>query len=57
MTLTWPSITGLTWAASCTRRSSRPAIGPKRQVQQLQQEVIIDNAASQRFTVIEVYAG
>lgn len=30
--------------------------GPKRQVQQLQQEVIIDNEASQRFTVIEVYA-
>lgn len=29
----------------------------KRQVQQLQQEVIIDNATSQRFTVIEVYAG
>ena len=29
----------------------------KRQVQQLQQEVIIDNSTSQRFTVIEVYAG
>jgi [protein-PII] uridylyltransferase len=29
----------------------------KRQVQQLQQEVIIDNKTSQRFTVIEVYAG
>jgi [protein-PII] uridylyltransferase len=29
----------------------------KRQVQQLQQEVIIDNTTSQRFTVIEVYAG
>lgn len=29
----------------------------KRQVQQLQQEVIIDNRTSQRFTVIEVYAG
>jgi [protein-PII] uridylyltransferase len=27
----------------------------KRQVQQLQQEVIIDNTTSQRFTVIEVY--
>ena len=30
---------------------------PKRQVQQLKQEVIIDNTASQRSTVIEVYAG
>ncbi|HBI16200.1 MAG TPA: [protein-PII] uridylyltransferase [Desulfobulbaceae bacterium] len=30
---------------------------PKRQVQQLRQEVIIDNGASQRFTLIEVYAG
>ena len=30
---------------------------PKRQVQQLRQEVIVDNDASQRFTVIEVYAG
>jgi [protein-PII] uridylyltransferase len=29
----------------------------KRQVQQLQQEVIVDNTTSQRFTVIEVYAG
>ena len=29
----------------------------KRQVQQLQQEVIIDNSTSQRFTVIEVYTG
>ncbi len=29
----------------------------KRQVQQLQQEVIIDNTTSQRFTVIEVYSG
>jgi [protein-PII] uridylyltransferase len=29
----------------------------KRQVQQLQQEVIIDNTTSQRYTVIEVYAG
>lgn len=29
----------------------------KRQVQQLQQEVIIDNTTSQRFTVIEVYTG
>ena len=30
---------------------------PKRQVQQLREEVIINNTASQRFTVIEVYAG
>ena len=30
---------------------------PRRQVQQLREEVIIDNTASQRFTVIEVYAG
>jgi len=29
----------------------------KRQVQQLQQKVIIDNTTSQRFSVIEVYAG
>lgn len=29
----------------------------KRQVQQLRQEVIVDNTTSQRFTVIEVYAG
>lgn len=29
---------------------------PKRQVQHLKQEVIINNSASQRFTVIEVYA-
>jgi [protein-PII] uridylyltransferase len=31
--------------------------GPKKLVQQLQQEVIIDNTTSRRFTVIEVYAG
>lgn len=30
---------------------------PTRHVQQLRQEVIIDNGASQRFTVIEVYGG
>jgi [protein-PII] uridylyltransferase len=30
---------------------------PRRQVQQLRQEVIVDNSASQRFTVLEVYAG
>ena len=30
---------------------------PARQVQQLRQEVLIDNGASQRFTIIEVYAG
>ncbi|MHB8809499.1 MAG: [protein-PII] uridylyltransferase [Desulfobulbaceae bacterium] len=30
---------------------------PTRQVQQLRQEVLIDNSASQRFTVIEVYGG
>ena len=34
-----------------------PGCRPKRQIQQLRQEVIIDNTTSQRFTVIEVYAG
>lgn len=33
-----------------------PSFRPKKRVQQLKQEVIIDNEASQRFTVIEVYA-
>jgi [protein-PII] uridylyltransferase len=33
------------------------SLRPKRQVQQLRQEVIVDNGASQRFTVLEVYAG
>ncbi len=34
-----------------------PGYRPKRQVQQLRQEVIIDNTTSERFTVIEVYSG
>ncbi len=33
-----------------------PGLRPKRLVQQLRQEVVIDNTTSQRFTVIEVYA-
>lgn len=34
-----------------------PSYRPKRKVQQLKQDVVIDNEASNRFTVIEVYAG
>ena len=34
-----------------------PGYLPKKQIQQLRQEVIIDNTTSQRFTVIEVYGG
>jgi len=30
-------------------------LGPKRKVQQLEQRVVLDNASSSRFTVIEVY--
>lgn len=39
------------------RKVSTAGCRPKRLVQQPRQEVIIDNAASRRFTVIEVYAG
>ncbi|MDH3328531.1 MAG: [protein-PII] uridylyltransferase [Desulfobulbaceae bacterium] len=33
-----------------------PGFRPKKKVQQLKLEVVIDNTASQRFTIIEVYA-
>lgn len=32
-------------------------LGPRRKVQQLEQKVVLDNTASRRFTVIEVYGG
>lgn len=32
-------------------------LGPRRKVQQLEQKVVLDNSASQKFTVIEVYGG
>ena len=32
-------------------------LGPRRKVQQLEQKVVLDNNASSRFTVIEVYGG
>lgn len=38
------------------QKMASPGFRPRRQVQQLKQEVVIDNKASQRFTVIEVYA-
>jgi [protein-PII] uridylyltransferase len=38
------------------QKSASPGYRSKRQVQQLRQEVVVDNSASQRFTVIEVYA-
>ncbi|MFZ5797643.1 MAG: [protein-PII] uridylyltransferase [Desulfobulbus sp.] len=39
------------------QKISATGLRPKRQVQQLRREVLIDNSTSQRFTVIEVYAG
>lgn len=39
------------------QKMQTPGYSQKRQVQQLRQEVIIDNTTSERFTVIEVYAG
>jgi len=38
------------------QKITSPSFRPKKRVQQLKQEVVIDNSASQRFTVIEVYA-
>lgn len=39
------------------QKTISPSYRPKRKVQQLNQDVVIDNEASQRYTVIEVYAG
>ena len=38
-------------------RLSTVGLRPRRQVQQLVRKVVVDNEASQRFTVIEVYGG
>ena len=39
------------------QKMESPSYRPKKHVQQLKQEVVIDNTTSQRFTVVEVYAG
>jgi [protein-PII] uridylyltransferase len=38
------------------QKMASPGFRPKKRVQQLKQEVVVDNEASQRFTLIEVYA-